>query len=431
MNYQQAIDYIHGIERFGSKPGLARTKELLKHLGSPEKSLKFVHVAGTNGKGSTSAFITGMLQEAGYRVGLYISPFLERFNERIQINRCEIPNNELAILVTQIKLICEEISKTPVGHPTQFEITTALALKYYAEQKVDIVVLEVGLGGRFDATNVIPAPEVAVITTIGFDHQAILGDTLAKIAYEKAGIIKKNSIVITGVKDNESLAVITKRVNEEEATLYAINKNFASKNREFKLQSQQFTYESLNSDLYDISISLNGIHQVDNACVAIAAVEVLQSKGYKISWQAITEGIKKVKWPGRMEVVAKKPTIILDGAHNTHGTKALAKSMRELKQNKRIITVIGILKDKDFAEMIEHIADLTDYAIITAPDYYRALNINVLAEEAKKLIKNVRAIVPVTKAIEQAKKIANEDDIILVTGSLYTIGEARSFLTKE
>lgn len=431
MNYQQAIDYIHGIERFGSKPGLARTKELLKHLGSPEKSLKFVHVAGTNGKGSTSAFITGMLQEAGYRVGLYISPFLERFNERIQINRCEIPNNELAILVTQIKSICEEISKTPVGHPTQFEITTALALKYYAEQKVDIVVLEVGLGGRFDATNVIPAPEVAVITTIGFDHQAILGDTLAKIAYEKAGIIKKNSIVITGVKDNESLAVITKRVNEEEATLYAIIKNFASKNREFKLQSQQFTYESLNSDIYDISISLNGIHQIDNACVAIAAVEVLQSKGYKISWQAITEGIKKVKWPGRMEVVAKKPTIILDGAHNTHGTKALAKSMRELKQNKRIITVIGILKDKDFVEMVEHIADLTDYAIITAPDYYRALNINVLAAEAKKLIKNVRAIAPVTKAIEQAKKIANEDDIILVTGSLYTIGEARSFLTKE
>ncbi len=428
MNYQQAVDYIHSLGRFGSKPGLSRIGELLKQLGSPEKQLKFVHVAGTNGKGSTAAFIAGMLGEAGYRTGLYISPYLESFNERIQINRCPISEDKLAELVTSIKPLCHQLSETAVGHPTQFEIITALAMQYYALEQVDIVVLEVGLGGRFDATNIIPPPEVGVITSIGLDHQAVLGDTIPEIAAEKAGIIKPHMTLVTGVRELEAREVIAAKVEQEAGQLYALDRDFKARDRQYRWNGQSFKYLSLADEEQQIQIALNGRHQVDNACVAIAAVEVLNKKGFEVSWEAVKNGISKVNWPGRMEVIRQEPLVILDGAHNSHGTKALKNSLQELARYQKIISVIGILKDKDFAEMIEDIASLSKIVIITAPDYYRAIDTGILVAEALNYCQSVLSVTGVANAVSKAILLAEKNDLVLITGSLYTIGEARTFL---
>ncbi len=427
MNFEQAVEYIHGIGMFGSKPGLERISALLDCLNHPEDDLKIIHVAGTNGKGSTSAMISSILQENGYQVGLFISPYLESFNERIQVNSKPINKEKLADLVDEMKPIVEKVAKTDVGQPTQFEIITAMGFKYFKEIDVDFVVLEVGLGGTYDATNVI-TPILSIITSIGLDHQAILGDTLEEIAGEKAGIIKKEIPVITAVTKNGPFAVIKNKAEEMNATLHALEKNFHIERIDNSINGQTFNYEFLNEKL-EFSISFLGQHQIRNASLAVTAAKIMKTLGYKINDSYLYKGLKKATWPGRLEIMQKKPYIILDGAHNEQATEVIAKTIKELF-DKKIVLVLGILSDKNYTKMISDLVPLAKEAFITAPDYYRATDTEMLANEAKKHCENVFEVKGVSNAIDKAIEISNKDDLILITGSLYTVGEARSHLLK-
>ncbi len=425
INYEQAVEYIHGIGMFGSKPGLERISALLDNLDHPEKDLKIIHVAGTNGKGSTSAMLSSILVENGYKVGLFISPYLESFNERIQVNNTPIDKENLAKLVTEIKPTVEKVAKTEVGQPTQFEIVTAMGFEYFKKIGVDFVILEVGLGGTYDATNVIN-PLISVITSIGLDHQAILGDTLEEIAGEKAGIIKKNTPIVTAVTKKGPFEVIRAKAKEMDAPFYALKEHFQIKRLDYSIEGQIFEY-NINYKTREHKIYYLGEHQVRNASLALTVIHLMKDMGYDIDSEEVYQGLVNSKWPGRLEIIQKDPYVILDGAHNEQATEVISKSIKELYERK-IILVLGILSDKNYHKMIKDLVPLAKNVFITAPDYYRALDTENLADEAKKYCKKVVEVDGVDNAINEALKIANKDDLILITGSLYTVGEARSHL---
>lgn len=431
MNYREAVNYIHSIGRFGSKPGLERIQALLERIGNPHRQLRFLHIAGTNGKGSTAAFAAEVLRTAGYTVGLYTSPYLQSFTNRVGVNGRDISEEDIARWVRRLKPLCEDLAQQPeLGHPTQFEIITAMAMGYYAELEVDIVVLEVGLGGRLDATNVVQ-PEVSVITTIGLDHQNVLGNSLRQIAFEKAGIIKPGAPVVTGVTEPEPLEAITESADEKRCDLYVLGRDFSCVRTAYSLQGQQFEYHGLKWNLPDLAISLLGEHQVNNAAVALAALECLNTRGFAVSPEAVRYGLPLAKWPGRFEVVGREPLIILDGAHNTHGTRALKKALVELLPSKPITMVLGILSDKDYPGMMRDLLPLAKRVIITAPSYSRAANPEILAQEAQKYLNEVEIVTPISDALERARELTDTHGVICVAGSLYTIGEARDYLVKE
>jgi folylpolyglutamate synthase/dihydrofolate synthase len=347
MNYQDAIDYIHNTHKFGMKLGLDNIKRLLMHLGNPQNNLKFIHVAGTNGKGSTCAFINSILLEAGFKVGLYTSPYLEEFEERMRINNQNIPKDKLIYYVEYIKPIIEKIVDEGYNHPTEFEIITAIAFKYFCDENVDFVVLEVGLGGRFDATNVIESSLVSVITTIDYDHMDKLGDTLEKIAFEKAGIIKENGTVVSFYQKDEALKVIEEVSGLKNASLSVMDMNDV-KIKESNSNHQVFDYKNYKS----LKIGIIGKHQVYNASLSIMAVEKLKQYGINISEDVIRRGLSKTKWPGRIEVISKLPLIVIDGAHNPQGMAVLKEALNLFTYN-RLILVIGMLKDKDTDSMLK------------------------------------------------------------------------------
>lgn len=428
MNYEQAVEYIHGMGMFGSKPGLERINALLERIDHPEKELKIIHVAGTNGKGSTSAMLSAILKENGYSVGLFISPYLESFNERIQYNGNPIVKAELAKLVSEIKPIVKEVASTEVGQPTQFEVVTAMGLLYFKRINVDFVVLEVGLGGRYDATNIVN-PIVSIITSIGLDHQAILGDTLEEIAMEKAGIIKKGVPVIVGKVDKAPLDVIKTKAKLLNAEFYGLGDRFSLKIKEYSLEGQTISYR-YNETANDYNILLLGEHQARNASLALTTAKVLKNIGYKIEQTKTYAGLAKARWPGRLEIVKKEPLIILDGAHNAEATSEIAKTIKAL-YNDPIILVLGILSGKNYQGMIKDLVPLAKHVYITAPDYYRALDSESLAIESEKYCNNVEIIEKVSEAVDKAISGADLKDLILITGSLYTVGEARSHLIEN
>jgi dihydrofolate synthase/folylpolyglutamate synthase len=428
MNYQEAVDFIHSIEVFGSRPGLERISALLDLMENPQNGLTIIHVAGTNGKGSTSAMIANILLECGYKVGLFISPYLESFNERIQINNKPIAKEAIASLVNDIKPHVETVAKTEAGHPTQFEVVTAMGFDYFKKAEVDFVILEVGLGGTYDATNVVN-PLISVITSIGLDHQAVLGDTLEQIAKEKAGIIKEGVPVVTGVKEEAPLHVIKEVARRNNASIFVLGEDFSVKRTEFSLSGQKFNYTS-NDNSVKASIKFIGKHQVENASLAITAVNLLPNLGYQIDSDKMLKGLGEASWPGRLEVMQREPLLILDGAHNNQATSVIRSAIKELHED-QIIAVLGILADKEYDQMIKDIATLAKKVIITAPDYYRALDTDALLKSAQKYCDDCEIIAGVPNAVEGALRLSKEDDLILITGSLYTIGEARShILTK-
>ena len=318
MDYKEALEYIDGMSWFGSRPGLERVGELLHRLGDPQKKLKYVHVAGTNGKGSASAMLASVLKAAGYKTGLFTSPYLSRFNERMQINGKEIENDVLADIVSRVKPIAESMDE----HPTEFELMTAAALLWYAEEKCGIVVLEVGLGGRFDATNIIDAPEAAVIMNIGLDHTKVLGDTVEKIAFEKAGIIKPGCDVILYQQSESVTDVVRARCEEQGARLHIAD--FSQIVSEFdSLDGQVFDYKG---DAY--AIPLLGAHQLKNAAVAVETVQVLRGRGWKLEQDAVEHGLYAVSWPARFEVVADEPYFVVDGGHNPQCARTVVDNLR-------------------------------------------------------------------------------------------------------
>ena len=416
---EASLNYIHGLYRKGAKPGLTREQQLLALLGNPEKQLKFVHIAGTNGKGSTAAMTASILQKAGYKAGLFTSPYIYRFNERIQLASQQIPDGDVIRLTAKVRALAETMPEPP----TEFEFVTAMAMEYYKEQQADIVVLEVGMGGLNDATNVIGAPEVAVITNIGLDHTDALGDTVEKIAANKAGIFKAgcHAVVYRGTPGVEA-------VYEE-----------ACQKLNIPLTKADFDgLEGVSHDLFgqvfhaghrkNLQLPLLGDHQKHNAAVVLAVADALIDRGWQISETNIYEGIRDVSWPGRFDIVSREPLFIIDGGHNPQCIDALVKNIRDYLEGRRVIALTGVLADKDYGEMFRPVMELVDSFVCITPDNPRKLEARELARHLEAAGAKAVACDTVKEGVQTAKKLAGEAGAVLCFGSLYSIGDIRTAL---
>ncbi len=410
MTGQEAIAYIHSFQWEKHEPGLHRMRELLHALGDPQRELKFIHVAGTNGKGSTCAMLAAVLQAAGYRVGLNTSPYIVTFHERIQVNGRMISNQALSELVERVRPAAEAMAE----HPTEFELITAIAMLYFKEQNCDIVVLEVGLGGELDASNVIDCPEVAVLTAMGLDHTAILGPTMTDVARAKAGIIKWGGAVVSYGDCAEADTVFRTVCAERYACLREVDFSRLQQTKP-SLAGAEFTFVPYQP----LQISLAGVYQTRNAATAITALEALREKGWVISDESIACGLAAARWPGRFEVLRQEPLFLLDGAHNAHGMKAAEESLRALLPGQKPVMVLGILADKDVPDMLNLLAPLTEKAFVIRPDSPRALDVEILCAMLQE--RNVEAIP--CETVQQAVRSAVETgEPVCAVGSLYLSG---------
>ncbi len=419
MNAQEAINYIHSFFWKGSIPGLERTQELLRRLGNPEKKLKFVHIAGTNGKGSTAAMTASILQKAGYRVGLYTSPYIYRFNERIQVNGEQIADEDVAAVTEYVKQYAEAMEEKP----TEFELVTAIGFEYFARQKCDIVVLEVGMGGALDSTNVIETPEVAVITNIGLDHTDYLGDTVEKIAETKAGIFKEGGH-----------AVIYRGAPSVEEVFEAICAQRNVKLKKADFDSLVLRSHSLEGQVFDcgsrkeLFLPLLGDHQLHNASVVLSIADTLIEKGWNISEQNIRDGIRDVSWPGRFDIVGRDPLFIIDGGHNPQCIDALVKNIRDYLANRKIIALTGVLADKDYGEMYRPMMPYIQEFVCITPPNPRKLEATELAEHLRRVGATATPCESIAAGVKLAMEKAGSDGVVLCFGSLYTIGDIRNAL---
>ncbi|MGL4990745.1 MAG: bifunctional folylpolyglutamate synthase/dihydrofolate synthase [Sarcina sp.] len=423
MKYKEAMNYIANTSRFGMNFGLSRVEAMLSHLGNPQKNLKCIHIAGTNGKGSTTAMITSILKEEGYAVGMYTSPYLEEFEERIQINGINIPKEKLANLVTEIKSVIEKVLEKGFDNPTQFEIITTIMFLYFSREKVDYAIIEVGLGGRLDATNVIN-PIISVIGSISRDHMNILGDTIEEIAFEKCGIIK-NAPVISYPQEPSVENIIKNVCKERDAKLILSTKNSINNIEINKIRHSQIIEYILNNRKLKIELKLLGKHQVLNALNALNVIDEFSKVEKHISDEVIKRGMLKTKWIGRMEVMGEYPIVLIDGAHNIDGIKNLKESVTTYFDYERLILILGVLGDKEVEKMTKDIAKISDLIILTEPHSERAKNINEMEKYILDLDKPFEKILNYENAYKKARKIASKADLILACGSLYMIGDMR------
>ncbi len=411
MNYNEALDFIHTRNKFGIKLGLDATSLLLDKIGNPQQKLKFVHIAGTNGKGSTTSYIHDILVAKGFKVGKFISPYVYSFTERIQINNCEISENDLAQCTTIVKNAIDRHSLTP----TEFEVVTAIGLLYFERQSCDYVVLEVGMGGRFDATNVIPAPLVSVITSISIDHTEYLGDTIEKIAFEKCGIIKTGSQTVA-YADNPKDAdnVIKNTCTEKNVPLTIPDKN------DILIVNQDISGTDFMYKNQKYHINMLGRHQVYNAVNAIETAKLLG-----IEEEFIKTGLLNTKFRGRLEIVSNNPVIIEDGAHNYSGVIALKNALETYFSNKKIIIVMAMLKDKEYKKCIKTLSPVADIFIATEADNPRKATADEIAKTANEYIKKVYTQPDVNKAVDLAISLSDSESVICVCGSLYMLGDVK------
>lgn len=414
MTLDEALRYIHEVCWKGTIPGLERIQALLDAMGNPERKCKFVHVTGTNGKGSTCAMVASILRKAGYKTGLYTSPYLIRFNERIQINGEQISDADICELTEYVKPFAESIFE----RPTEFEMVTAIGFEYFARHKCDIVVCEVGMGGEFDATNVIPAPEAAVICNIGLDHTEVLGDTLEKIAGAKAGIIKPGCDAVLYRERPSVEAVFEERCKALNAPLHKAD--FDSLHLlSHSLEGQVFDWERFHA----LRLPLLGEHQLHNAAVALTTARVLQKRVWKITDAQIREGIESVRWPGRFELMRKDPMFIIDGGHNPQCIEALVKNIRDYLPGRELTVLTGVLGDKDFHCMYRDVAQYAKEFITITPANPRALTAEKLADYLRQFGKPVTACDVVADGVRLAIEHAGKDGVVLCYGSLYMIGD--------
>ena len=414
MTLDEALRYIHEVCWKGTIPGLERIQALLDAMGNPERKCKFVHVTGTNGKGSTCAMVASILRKAGYKTGLYTSPYLIRFNERIQINGEQISDADICELTEYVKPFAESIFE----RPTEFEMVTAIGFEYFARHKCDIVVCEVGMGGEFDATNVIPAPEAAVICNIGLDHTEVLGNTLEKIAGAKAGIIKPGCDAVLYRERPSVEAVFEERCKALNAPLHKAD--FDSLHLlSHSLEGQVFDWERFHA----LRLPLLGEHQLHNAAVALTTARVLQKRGWKITDEQIREGIESVRWPGRFELMRKDPMFIIDGGHNPQCIEALVKNIRDYLPGRELTVLTGVLGDKDFHCMYRDVAQYAKEFITITPANPRALTAEKLADYLRQFGKPVTACDVVADGVRLAVDHAGKDGVVLCYGSLYMIGD--------
>ncbi|NVM56818.1 MAG: bifunctional folylpolyglutamate synthase/dihydrofolate synthase [Desulfobacterales bacterium] len=409
---------MYRLRRFGIKFGLATISRLMRGLGNPQDRYSCIHVAGTNGKGSIAAFLSSVLVRAGYKVGLYTSPHLVRFNERIRINGRPISDRDVADAAEAVQRIY-----TQGEPPTFFECATAMALHHFALEEVDWAVLETGMGGRYDATNVVH-PEVSLISNISMEHTKYLGNTLAKIAAEKAGIIKSGAGVVTGTRQKSALLVIEQAATEKGVPLRRIGKEIKIR----KYEDGFFTYLGTKCRWPRVKVGLLGDHQITNAALALGALEFLMEKGLEVPGEAIYIGVAATRWPGRLEVVSRDPLIVLDGAHNPSAAWTLKKFLENGMASRRLTLVLGILKDKAWKAMLRNLVSVADSIIFTRPQYERAADPHTLASFARSIKENVDVIPHVPDAISLALEKTADGDAVCITGSLYTVGEAKAFL---
>lgn len=427
MNYNEAMEYIENTAKFGMNFGLERVLKILEYLDNPQDKIKCIHVGGTNGKGSTTAMISSILREEGYKVGMYTSPYLEEFEERIQVNGENIKKEELVSIVTEVKDAISKVDVVKFGAPTQFEIITALMFYYFAKEKVDYAVVEVGLGGRLDATNVIN-PILVVLTSISFDHMNILGNTLKEIAGEKAGIIKKGCKVISYPQESEALDVIKAKCKEVSCDLTVVKKEDIKKVVIDKNNLKQEISIEILENIYNVKIPLLGTHQGLNCAVCLNAINALRDSGVVICDDSIINGLLKVKWIGRMETLKTNPLVVIDGAHNIDGIKNLKLSIDKYFNYNNLILIVGILGDKQVDEMIDVITKGAKEVIVTEPHNYRAESSSVLYEKIREKGIECFDIESYEEAYEKALSLAENDDLILVCGSLYMIGDMRKVI---
>ena len=419
MNYEEARVYLDEIAGYGSVLGLSNMRELAERLGNPQNQLKFVHIAGTNGKGSVLAYVSSVLTEAGYRVGRYISPVVSSYEEKIQVDGIPIDKADLAELVTQIARAADAQKREKAGTPTVFEVETVLAFLYFKKKNCDVVVLETGLGGTDDATNIIENTDVCVITSVSMDHGSVLGNTLTEIAEKKAGIIKPGAKVVTAPQDEAVMNVIREKCFREGCHLTAVDTD--SIERIYAgLDGQRFRYRG-----EEFEISLAGTYQVENACTAIEVLKALRGRGYKISNEAVYRGFVNAKWPYRFTVINQKPAVILDGAHNPAGAKALAESVKQYLAGKKVRYVFGVFADKDYEKIIELTAPFAEEIVcVETPGNPRALPAKKLADAVRKVNPRAKAADSIGAAVRRVMEASEDDDAVVIFGSLSFLVEA-------
>jgi len=403
---------------FGIKPGLSTITGILKSLDNPQDNFSCIHVAGTNGKGSIASSLSSILHASGHKVGLYTSPHLVRFNERICINNLPVSDKKIVESYNAVNKVIQNNLEA-----TFFELSTAMAFYEFSRQKVDWAVIETGMGGRLDATNII-RPVISIISNISVEHKKYLGNTIAQIAGEKGGIIKRSVPVITGVKQKNAVTVLKNIAAKQSAPFYRLGNEFRIRRNKGKT----FNYFGINTVLRNMRTGLPGSHQINNAALALAVCEILNQNKTNLSSQNIKQGLAQNRWPGRLEKISSSPHVILDGAHNLAGARMLAKFLSENMRDKNITLIIGILNDKPYAGMLTALLPVCSKAILTRPKIDRALSPEKLFRKAKKHIKNIEIIPDVGKAIKHAIKTASANDVICIAGSLYLVGEAKEAL---
>lgn len=429
MNFNESMDYLRGLTKFGINLGLGRIEELLRRLGDPHRSgVKIVHIGGTNGKGSTTAMLSEILREAGCRVGSFTSPHLHSYTERYRINGAQIEPEQAAALLSELRPHLDAMVAEGYEHPTEFEVSTALAFMYFAREKVDYLLLEVGLGGAIDSTNVAPSM-LSVITNVAMDHMDYLGHTIREIAAVKAGIIKPGIPVVTAAF-GDGLQVIEKVCAERGCRLTRVGRDVTWKAVSHSLGGQRFSVAGLKGPYNNLTIKLLGRHQLVNAATAIAAAENLIDTGAVISAEAVRNGLAFSTWPGRLEILRRKPLTIIDGAHNFEGARSLHCALDEYFQGKSMVLVIGMLGDKEREKVVGELAPLARAVVVTRPNSPRAGNWRELAGEARRYAPEVYCHESVEDALNKAEALAGPDDLVCITGSLYMVAEAREKLLK-
>lgn len=419
MTAEQAIEYIHSVCWKGSIPGLGRTQRLLSLMGDPHKKLKYIHIAGTNGKGSTAAMTASILRKAGYKVGLYTSPYIYRFNERMQIDGQQIADEELAEITEWVKPYAQSMEESP----TEFELVSCIAFEYFYRNRCDIVVLEVGMGGALDSTNVIPCPEVAVITNIGLDHTDVLGKTVEEIALTKAGIFKEGGSAVV-YRSTASVEAVFEQVCQ--------HRNVSLKKADF--ESLALRSHGLQGQIFDcgkrtgLQLPLLGDHQLHNAAVVLGVIDVLTEKGWNITEENVREGLRDVSWPGRFDIMRHDPLFIIDGGHNPQCIEALVKNIKDYLAGKNVIVLTGVLADKDYADMYKPVMPLVREFVCITPPNPRKLEAEQLARYLMAAGAKAEACESVLAGVKTAMAKAGSDGVVLCFGSLYSIGAIRDAL---
>lgn len=416
----QAVEYIHSFSWLGSRPGLDRTRQLLSAMGNPEEKLRFIHIVGTNGKGSTAAMLTSVLTAAGYTTGLYTSPYIHRFEERMQVDGEEIRGEELADITQWVGGLADQMEE----HPTEFELVTCVALEFFRRRNCDIVVLEAGMGGRLDSTNVIPAPEAVVITNIGLDHTAQLGNTVEAIAAEKAAVIKDGCPVILYEQKESVTQVVREVCQTHHATLTIASAQDVTLERE----SPEGQWWNWKGD--SLFVPLLGDNQRHNGAVVLRTLEAISHK-YPVSAQALREGLERVRWPGRFEVLRRRPWFVVDGGHNPQCAATVADNLNRYFPGKAPVLLMGVLEDKDRAGLCELVAPLAQAFVTITPPSPRALDAQTLANELAQYGKPTFAAPSIPQGVERAMELAGEDGVVCALGSLYSVGEIRTYVLSK